>query len=40
VITHNASIAGIADRVVTLSDGRIAGIHHNTVKVAASELQW
>jgi putative ABC transport system ATP-binding protein len=40
VITHNAAVSGIADRVVSLSDGRIAGIRENAVKVAASELRW
>lgn len=40
VITHNAAIAGMADRVVRLADGRIAGVEHNTHKVSARELQW
>jgi putative ABC transport system ATP-binding protein len=40
VITHNAAIAGMADRVISLSDGRIAGIRHNDVKVPAHELVW
>ena len=40
VITHNAVIAGMADRVVRLADGRIAGVQHNRSKVAAKELQW
>ena len=40
VITHNAAIAGMADRVVRLFDGRIAGVQRNTTKVRASELQW
>ena len=40
VITHNAVIAGMADRVITLSDGRIASVRRNERKVAASELQW
>src|SRR5207245_3421987 len=26
VITHNAAIAGVADRVVRLADGRVAGV--------------
>jgi putative ABC transport system ATP-binding protein len=29
IITHNAVIAGMADRVVSLSDGRIAGVRRN-----------
>jgi putative ABC transport system ATP-binding protein len=40
VITHNAVIAGMADRVISLSDGRIAGVKSNAKKVAASELAW
>jgi putative ABC transport system ATP-binding protein len=40
VITHNAAIAGMADRVVRLADGRVAGVDRNTTKVAVSELQW
>jgi putative ABC transport system ATP-binding protein len=40
VITHNATIAHMADRVISLSDGRIASVHHNEHKVSAGELQW
>jgi putative ABC transport system ATP-binding protein len=40
VITHNAAIAGMADRVVTLSDGRIGGVHANDRRVPAAELVW
>jgi putative ABC transport system ATP-binding protein len=40
VITHNAAIAGIADRVVRLFDGRITGIQHNLSKIHARDLQW
>ena len=40
VITHNAAIAGMADRVVRLADGRIAGIEHNRHKTPVGELQW
>jgi putative ABC transport system ATP-binding protein len=40
VITHNAAIAGLADRVVRLADGRVAGIERNTRKVAPRELRW
>ena len=40
VITHNASIADMADRVVYLSDGRIAEIKTNLKKKQASELVW
>jgi len=40
VITHNAAIAAIADRVIRLSDGRIAGVETNASKLAPRELQW
>ncbi|MEN9704511.1 MAG: Lipoprotein-releasing system ATP-binding protein LolD [Pseudomonadota bacterium] len=40
VITHNASIGRMADRVVRLRDGRIEGIDANARKVGASELDW
>ena len=40
VITHNAAIAGMADRVIYLGDGRIQKIEVNTHKVSPSELSW
>lgn len=40
VITHNAGVAAIADRVVSFANGRIAGIRANTEKRPASELTW
>jgi putative ABC transport system ATP-binding protein len=40
VITHNASIAGIADRVISLSDGHIASVDINPSKKQPSELNW
>jgi putative ABC transport system ATP-binding protein len=40
IITHNAAIAGMADRVVSLSDGRIAQARTNTQKIAAREIVW
>ena len=40
LITHNAAISAMADRVVRLADGRVAGIDRNTHKVAVSELRW
>lgn len=40
VITHNASVAEMSDRVVSLSDGRIANVRRNSDKVPASALQW
>jgi len=40
VITHNAAIAAMADRVVRLADGRIAGEQRNAQKSPVHELQW
>jgi putative ABC transport system ATP-binding protein len=40
VITHNAVIAGMADRVISLSDGHIASVRHNDTKIPARELKW
>jgi len=40
VITHNAAIAGIADRVITLADGRITSVKENENRREPSELVW
>jgi len=40
VITHNAAIAGMADRVIHISSGEIVEIHKNEKKVEPSELSW
>ena len=40
VITHNAPIAKMADRVMHLADGRIAQVERNARKAAASEISW
>jgi putative ABC transport system ATP-binding protein len=40
VITHNADIATIADRVIHLSNGHISGVDHNVSKKDARDLQW
>jgi putative ABC transport system ATP-binding protein len=40
VITHNAAVAAMADRVVSLSDGRIISDRRNERKLKASELSW
>lgn len=40
VITHNAAIAAMADRVIYLSDGAIQRIERNEHKLAPSELSW
>lgn len=40
VITHNAAIADMADRVVRMSSGQIVEIKRNERKLAPSELSW
>ena len=40
IITHNVDIAGMADRVIHLSNGHIASVEVTKVKKSASELQW
>jgi putative ABC transport system ATP-binding protein len=40
VITHNAGIADIADRIISFADGRIAGIRANAHKRRARDLTW
>lgn len=40
VITHNAGIAAMADRVVTMRSGKIIRIQRNETKVLPAELEW
>jgi len=40
VITHNAAIAGMADRVVRMGSGRIVEMKRNERKISPEELQW
>lgn len=40
VITHNAAIAGMADRVVHLADGTIARIDVNPRRLTPEEISW
>jgi len=40
VITHNAAIAGMADRVVRMRSGRIAEVVSNARRLAPDELSW
>jgi putative ABC transport system ATP-binding protein len=40
IITHNAGIAAMADRVIYLSDGRIQNIEINTHKKSPRDLSW
>jgi putative ABC transport system ATP-binding protein len=40
IITHNAAIAKMADRVVTLSDGRIASEKRNAEREPVDRIEW
>jgi putative ABC transport system ATP-binding protein len=40
VITHNAAIAGMGDRVIRMSSGKIVEIAANAKRLPASELAW
>jgi putative ABC transport system ATP-binding protein len=40
VITHNVAIAGMADRVIRLGDGRIQSVQVNERKLTPAELSW
>ncbi len=40
VITHNAPIAQIAHRVITLADGQIASVVAQPTRKAAEEVRW
>ncbi len=40
VITHNAAIAGMADRVIRMRSGRIVEVKENATRRSPSELEW
>ncbi|NTW26141.1 MAG: ATP-binding cassette domain-containing protein, partial [Lentimicrobium sp.] len=40
VITHNVSISGMADRVITLRSGEVVEDRRNAKKISPSELSW
>lgn len=40
VITHNSSIAGLADRVLHLGGGRIVGEERNARRLSPDEVRW
>jgi putative ABC transport system ATP-binding protein len=40
LITHNADIAAMADRIIHLSGGRIVSVERNPLKKSARELRW
>ena len=40
VITHNSAVAGMADRVIRISSGRITSIVRNEKKLTPAEISW
>lgn len=40
IVSHNADIAGMADRVIRFRDGRITEIERNARKLAPREMSW
>ena len=40
IITHNAAIAAMADRVIHIGSGRITSIEKNATKLSPDELIW
>ena len=40
VITHNVAIAGMADRVIHISSGRIVEETRNAVRLSPAEIRW
>jgi putative ABC transport system ATP-binding protein len=40
IITHNAPIAAMANRVITLADGLISNIEQRATRVPVEELRW
>ncbi len=40
IITHNAAIAGLADRVLRLAGGRIVGEQRNECRLSPDEVNW
>jgi putative ABC transport system ATP-binding protein len=40
IITHNSIVAGMADRVIHIADGRIASVDVNSDRRPARELTW
>ena len=40
VITHNAAIAGMADRVIRMRSGRVVSVERNARRLTPTELTW
>ena len=40
IITHNAAIQDVADRVLFFADGRVSAVRRNATRRAAAEISW
>jgi putative ABC transport system ATP-binding protein len=40
IITHNAATAGLADRVIRFSDGKISDVTQNETKLKPQDINW
>jgi len=40
IITHNAGIGAMGDRVITMRDGQIHSVEHNQRRAKPEELEW
>jgi putative ABC transport system ATP-binding protein len=40
VITHNADIAGMADRVIHMSNGQVSSVDYNQARLSPREIRW
>jgi putative ABC transport system ATP-binding protein len=40
IITHNAAIAAMADRVIRLSDGEVAEEYRNATRASIDDIEW
>lgn len=40
LITHNIAIAGMADRVISFADGRIASVRSNETRLSPGKIKW
>jgi putative ABC transport system ATP-binding protein len=40
IITHNAAIQDVADRVLSFADGRVSSVRRNATRRTAAEISW
>ena len=40
LITHNSAFTAIADRVIHIREGRVAGVEINEAPLSADVLEW